>query len=122
MKLYSLQLNLNVFYKGLEVCAVKLHFLSISFCISSIYRSPIGNLLYCLKALESVLISLYSNTIEFIICGDIKINYFNYNGKRKQLDSLLSSFNLCSTIQSPTRICNNYTSAIDNIFIDKVKN
>jgi len=79
-------MNLNEFCKeqGLEVCAIKLHFSAISFCILSIYRSPIGNLLYFLKALESVLISLYSNTVEFIISGDISINYLNDNGKRKQ--------------------------------------
>jgi len=40
--------------------------------------------LYFLKALESVLISLYSNTVDFIISGDINVTYLNYNGKRKQ--------------------------------------
>jgi len=35
---------------------------------------------------------------------------------------LLSSFSLCSTVQSPTRIHNNSTSAIGNTFIDKVSN
>jgi hypothetical protein len=78
--------DLNEFCKerGLEICAVKLHFSAISFCILSIYRSPIGNFLYFLKTLVSVLISLYSNTIEFIISGDINIDYLNDNGKRKQ--------------------------------------
>jgi hypothetical protein len=38
-------INLNEFCKeqDLEVCAVKLHLSSTSFCILSIYRSPIGN-------------------------------------------------------------------------------
>lgn len=35
---------------------------------------------------------------------------------------MLSSFSLCSTVQSPPRIRNNSTSAIDNTFIDKVNN
>jgi hypothetical protein len=78
-------MNLNEFCKqqGLEVCAVKLHFSAISFGILSTYRSAIGNFLYLLIALNSVLISLYSNTIEFIISGDININYLNDNGIRK---------------------------------------
>jgi len=84
-------MNLNEFYKeqGLEVCAVKLHFSALSFCLLSISRSPIGNFLYFLTALESVLISLYSNTVEFIISGDININYINDNGKRKQTSCYL---------------------------------
>jgi hypothetical protein len=53
-------MNLNELFReqGLEVCAFKLHFSAVSFCILSIYRSPVGNFLYFLKALESVLISL----------------------------------------------------------------
>jgi len=76
--------------------------------------------LYFLQALESILISLYSNTIKLIICRDININYLK--GKRKQPDSLLSSFNVYSTIQFPTRIHNNSTCAIDNIINDRIKN
>lgn len=100
-------INLNEFCKekDLEACAAELHFSPISFCILSIYRFPTGNFLYFLKALESILISQYSNTIKLIICGDININYLN--GKRKQLDYLLYSFHLYSKIQFPTRIHNN---------------
>lgn len=84
LQLTTMNLNELCREQGLEVRAFKLHFSAISFCILSIYRSPIGNFLYFLKALESVLIPLYSNTIEFIISGDININYLNGNGKRKQ--------------------------------------
>jgi hypothetical protein len=37
---------------------------------------------------------------------------------KKQLDTLLSSFNLTSTVHFPTKIQNNSISEIDNIFID----
>jgi hypothetical protein len=77
-------INLNEFCKeqNPEVSKVVTLF-TYNFCILSIYRSPSGNFLYFLQALESILISLYSNTIKLIIRGD--------------------------------------TSAIDNIFHDKIK-
>jgi hypothetical protein len=73
-------INLNYFCKeqSPEVCGVELHLSAISFCILSIYRSPVGNFLYFLKAF---LISLYSNTIEFMVCGDPNIYDLNDNGK-----------------------------------------
>jgi len=41
--------------------------------------------------------------------------------KKSKPDNLLLSYNLYSTVNFPTRIHNNYITAIDNIFIDKVK-
>ena len=38
--------------------------------------------------------------------------------KREQLDALLATCNLISTIRFPTRSLNGSSSAIDNIFID----
>jgi hypothetical protein len=55
---------------------------------------------------------------EFIICGDFNVNYLDYSNRKKQLDALLSSFNLLSAVCFPTRILNGSVSAIDNIFVD----
>ena len=55
---------------------------------------------------------------EFIICDDININYLGYNKKKKQLDYLLGTYNLISTVYFPTRTANNSATLIDNIFID----
>ena len=55
--------------------------------------------------------------MEFIICGDVNINYLNNKNWKKQLDTLLFSYNLHSTVHFPTRTQNNSISAI-NIFID----
>ena len=41
--------------------------------------------------------------------------------KKRELDNLLLSFDLYSTVLFPTRIHNNSSSATDNIFIDKIK-
>jgi hypothetical protein len=48
----------------------------------------------------------------------LNINYLVDNNSKNQLDALLSSFNISSIVEFPTRIQVNSSSAIDNIFID----
>ena len=62
----------------------------------------------------------YSNKTEFVICGDININYLE-NCKKRQLDALLQTYNLIGTVSIPTRKTNASTSAVDNIFIARTK-
>jgi hypothetical protein len=63
---------------------------------------------------------MYRNSIKIIICGDIN-NYLNDCLHKQQLDFLLASCYLDSTVQVPTRIHNNSASAIDNIYMKNVK-
>lgn len=58
---------------------------SANICILSVDRSPTGNFVYFLNALEYILILLYTNTTEFIICSAVNINYLNHNCKKQQL-------------------------------------
>ena len=81
-----------------------------------------GNFSYFLSSLESILNQLYTNSINIIICGDININYLDNTNSKLQLDSLLLSYDLYSTVDFPTRISNCSSTAIDNTFIDKFKN
>ena len=104
--------------KYFEVCALKLNILSISFTIICIYRSPTGNFLYFINQLESILNKIYKSSSELILCGDFNINYLNNSSRKYLLNSLLASFNLFSSIKFPTRISNNSTALIDNIFIN----
>ena len=81
---------------------------------------PQGNLTIFLKNLELVLQKLFLIKFTFIICGDININYLVDSYKKKQLDSILYSFNLCSIVNFPTRIGPSSLSTIDNVFIDNL--
>jgi exonuclease III len=107
--------------QDLEVCAVKLHISSLVFCILCVCRSPSGNISYFLNSLESVLNQLFMNSINLIICGNFNINYLVNTNTKLQLDSLLLSYDLYSTVDFPTRISNYSSTAIDNMFIDKFK-
>jgi len=78
-------------HEDLEVCAVKLNITSIKLITSAIYRSPLGNFTNFLKNLDSVLNTWHSNKTEFMICGDININYLENCKRRQQLDALLQN-------------------------------
>jgi hypothetical protein len=67
---FSISLDKYCKEKDVEVCAVN----NSPYSILAIYRSRSGNFTNCLKNLDGIL-NTYSNKIEFVICGDININY-----------------------------------------------
>jgi hypothetical protein len=89
-----------------------------SIVYTCVYRVPSGDFDYFLNKLDNILNSLHNYKTEFIICGDININYLGSNNEKKQLDILLGTYNLIGTVYFPTRIANNSVTLIDNIFID----
>ena len=94
LEFFTISLDKYSKEKDTEVCAVKLNITSIKLIILAIYRSPLYNFTNFLKNLESV---LNSNRTEFVICGDININYLE-NCKKRQLDALLQTYNLTGTV------------------------
>jgi hypothetical protein len=108
--------------KHIEACAVRLKITPIQLRILAIYRSPSGNFTNFLRNLDSILNTWHSNKVEFVICGDININYLENCNKRQQLDALLQTYNLIGTVSFPTCKSKASTTAIDNIFITKTKN
>ena len=108
--------------KDLEICTIKLNLPKIKIVIIPIYRSPTGNYNYFLRKLESLLNTLYTKKMEFIICGDINTNYLHCHNRRQQLDTLLAMYNLKNPVNFPTRIVNHTSTVIDNIFIDLSRN
>jgi exonuclease III len=61
--------------KDSEACAIKLLQNSCHICILSIYRAPLENFTCFIKKLETILNSLHTINTQYIICGDININY-----------------------------------------------
>jgi len=77
--------------KGIEICAVKLHILSCTTIIITVYRSPTGNIEYFLNNQEAALNKIYSNTVDIILCADFNINYLNDKQNKQASNSLLTS-------------------------------
>ena len=104
----------------IETCAINIDLSATHIYVISIYRSPTGNFVNFIKGLETILNLLYKPNIEIIICGDINVNYLDENcNKKRQLDTLLATYNLISTVRFPTRSLNGTASATDNIFIGR---
>jgi hypothetical protein len=61
---------------------------------------------------------VYNPKTEFLICGDINIDYLNENYRKKQINSLLTTYNMMHTVNFATRIQNGSKGAIDSIFMD----
>jgi hypothetical protein len=53
-----------------------------------------------------------------ILCSNFNINHLDDTPRKHLLESLLASFNLFSTVNFPTGICNNSGTHIDNIYIN----
>jgi exonuclease III len=62
--------------KDIEICAVKLHILSCTIIIITVYRSPTAYIAYFLNNMEAAVNHIYNNTVNIILCGDFNIKYF----------------------------------------------
>jgi exonuclease III len=69
----------------LEVCAVALEIKSSGVSILTLYRAPSANFNQFIKRLDATLKYLYNPKSEFVICGDINVDYLNDNTQKKQL-------------------------------------
>jgi hypothetical protein len=85
----------------------------------AVYRSPSSNYSTLLTKIELILQKICKNNVKVIICGDINVNFMDDCPTKRQLEILLSSFNLSSIVTFPTRIGLNKSTIIDNIFIDE---
>jgi hypothetical protein len=67
------------------------------------------------------MVALYKVKVEFFICGDKHPDYLNESNrgkKKKQLISLLTTYNVSHTANFASRTQNNSCTANDDIFVD----
>jgi len=105
--------------QDIEIATIQLNIQKRKVIIICIYRAPCGNFECFLNKLEIILNSLHIHNSEFIICGDININYLESNNKKNQLDNLLGTYNQLKLFFFSTKIVSNSVTLVDNIFIDK---
>jgi hypothetical protein len=104
--------------KDFEACALKLYLNFKSVYFVTIYRAPSGNFYSFITKLDTILRKLYISTLESVIYGDINVNYLTDSVKNSQLEALLQTYNLTSTVDFPTRIKKNSIRTIYDNFID----
>jgi hypothetical protein len=89
-------INLSQFCdeKIFEICSIQIELGIYSIIVLCIYRSPSGNFSKFLNALDSTLRSLHKQKTEFIICGDLNVNFLSDSNFKFQLSLLLQPYNL----------------------------
>ena len=105
--------------KDLEIVAIKFKLNKTSYIVYCVYRAPTGDLQYFFEQLENILNAHLYLKSEFILCGDLNIDYLASDCKKYQLTEILDMYNLKGIVNFPTRITQTSTTLIDNIFIDK---
>jgi exonuclease III len=83
-----------------------------------VYRSPSGNLQEFIKQFKIILKFLYKPKLEIILCGDFNVNFLDNSSNVHQVISLLQTYNLRHVGDFPTRITEESSTDIDNIFLD----
>jgi hypothetical protein len=75
--------------QGLEVGAFQIETKTSNLIILSFCRAPKGNLNQYLRKIDATLKYAYNPKSEFLICGDINIDYLNENNRKKQIKSIV---------------------------------
>jgi exonuclease III len=82
------------------------------------YRAPIGDSAQFVSKSDCIINYLHKPRPEFIICGDINMDFLTESHHKQCPVSQLTSFSLTSTAELQTRMQNYWSTAIDNVFID----
>ena len=106
--------------KILEICAVKLKSNSNNLILYCTYRAPSGNIHKFQDLLDGALKCLHPFSLEFILCGDININYLTENNINIRLDMIMNAYILKQVVDFPDRIFTDMVK-VDVIFRVKVK-
>jgi hypothetical protein len=104
--------------QDIEVCAIQLDILFRKIIILTIYRSPSGKFENIIAHLDLILHTLHHPKVDFILRGNLNIDYLKDIDIVRKVNALLETHNLINTVTSPTRIGENSGTAIDNIFLD----
>ena len=114
----SITLNHLCKEKSIEICAIKLHFKSLTLIIFCIYRAPTGNVDLFLATMNNILKQFLLPKVTYIVCGDLNINLLKKSHDTANFLSLMDSYNLTQVVDFPTRITNTSETLIDTVFID----
>jgi hypothetical protein len=82
VKFTSLNIDSYCLDQDFEECAIHLNYLYDKLCILAIYGSPLGNFNTFLTNFDLILHKFFNLQFNFIICGDINVNYLAESYKK----------------------------------------
>jgi exonuclease III len=98
--------------KVIEVCGAIWHINNTKIIIVTCYRSPSGNFDTFLRAISSMLDSIFDVRYQMIVTGDFNVHFQNNDAHATQLNNTFLTFNMFGIVKQPTR----RTPILDNIF------
>ena len=112
------KLNQLSIKNSFECAAVECTFGKDQLLVMSVYRPPLGSIDIFFNCLEKVLLDVFVENKKIVMTGDFNIEMIKNNENKTNLLSLMSSFNIVSTVFENTRITSRTASCIDNIFVN----
>jgi hypothetical protein len=103
--------------QDIEICAIQLDVFFSKLYILTVYRSPLENFNDFIFQLDSILCTHYDTKTGFILCGDFNIDFLKDTDRVIQLNAFLATYNLTNVVTFPTRITEDTSTAINNIFL-----
>lgn len=100
----------------MEICAAQLGSTGKQLIVICVYTASSANYNQFLKLLDMMqyLQSLYRPITDFLVCGDINVDYLTICYQTQQLSLLLGTYSMFHTANVP----NNHALSTDNIFLD----
>ena len=102
LKLSTINLHEFCKHKDSEVCTILLELSYTKILVITVYKLPASDFQLFLKILEVIIKKFFQSNLKLIICRDINVNYLIDTDRKRQLNSILNSYNLFSTIHFPT--------------------
>jgi hypothetical protein len=78
--------------KKIEICAIQIESVTNQQIILCVYRSPSGNFHQLFRLFEIMVMSLYRPKTEFVICGDVNIDFLSDNKGHQNIMSMKKKF------------------------------
>jgi hypothetical protein len=107
--------------QDIECCAIQLEYKFSNIYVLAIYRALTGDFEQFISKLDCIIHYIYKPRAGFMICGDVNTDFLTKGHHKQCLVSLLTSFNLTSTVKFPTKIQNGLNTTIDNVFINSAR-
>ena len=94
------KVDVNKYCRGqdIEMCMVNFKTTSLSLYIMAVYRATTGNFNLFLNRLDDSVRSIYRANLNLILCSDINIDCLTENDRKRQLDSVLLTYNLTTIV------------------------
>ncbi|KAG5899366.1 hypothetical protein JTB14_036855 [Gonioctena quinquepunctata] len=91
-----------------------------NYLIGTIYRPPGGQVLDAINSLEHSIASMFPDTDNIILMGDLNLNLMQVTPATDLLTDLLDLFNITQIIKAPTRITKNCNTLLDIIAVGDI--